>query len=119
MRLLELFSGTKSVSRVAKPTGWETMSLDIDPKHNPGLFMDDMDFETTTWEKRQTKTKYLYIVLCVKLAKRWYCKDAAHLAWLQFGQQEGRGAAWRAAKPWFCATRGHAHATLLSFMSRN
>ena len=36
-RLLELFSGTKSVSRVAETLGWETISLDICPRHEPTI----------------------------------------------------------------------------------
>ena len=46
-RLLELFSGTKSVSKVAKALGWETISLDIDPKFDPDLCMDILDFNYT------------------------------------------------------------------------
>ena len=51
MRLLELFSGTKSVSKVGKTLGWETISLDIDPKFNPDLCMDIMDFDYTQFPK--------------------------------------------------------------------
>ena len=51
MRLLELFSGTKSVSRVARELGWETVSLDIDPRHGPDLCMDIMDFDETQYPK--------------------------------------------------------------------
>ena len=47
MRLLELFSGTKSVSKVAKTLGWGTLSLDICPRHSPGLCMDIMYFDQT------------------------------------------------------------------------
>ena len=36
-RLLELFSGTKSVSRVAESLGFETVSLDICPRHEPTI----------------------------------------------------------------------------------
>ena len=51
MRLLELFSGTKSVSKIAKSLGWETISLDIDPKFNPDFCMDIMDFDYTQFPK--------------------------------------------------------------------
>ena len=51
MRLLELFSGTKSVSKAAKTLGWETVSLDIDPKYNPDLCMDILDFDETQYPK--------------------------------------------------------------------
>ena len=50
-RLLELFSGTKSVSKVARELGWETLSLDICPRHSPDLCMDIMDFDVTKYEK--------------------------------------------------------------------
>ena len=50
-RLLELFSGTKSVSKVARDLGWQTVSLDICPRHSPDLCMDIMDFDETKYEK--------------------------------------------------------------------
>ena len=50
-RLLELFSGTQSVSRVARELGWETISLDICPRHSPDLCMDIMDFDETMYPK--------------------------------------------------------------------
>ena len=51
MRLLELFSGTKGVSKVAKSLGWETVSLDISPKYNPDLCMDILNFDETQYPK--------------------------------------------------------------------
>ena len=51
MRLLELFSGTKSVSKAAKKLGWETTSLDMDGRHGPDLLMDIMDFDETQYPK--------------------------------------------------------------------
>ena len=51
MRLLELFSGTKSVSRCAREIGWQTISLDIDSKHSPDLCMDIMAFDQTLYPK--------------------------------------------------------------------
>ena len=50
-RLLELFSKTKSVSKVAKALGWETISLDIDPKFDPCLCMDILQFDYTQFPK--------------------------------------------------------------------
>ena len=51
MRLLELFSGTRSVPKVAKSLGWETVSLDIDPKYNPDLCMDILNFNETQYPR--------------------------------------------------------------------
>ena len=50
-RLLELFSGTKSFSKVAKTLGWETVSLDIDAAHKPDLVMDILDFDETQYQR--------------------------------------------------------------------
>ena len=50
-RLLELFSGTQSVSRVARRLGWETVSLDIDPTNSPDLCMSVLDFDETAWPR--------------------------------------------------------------------
>ncbi len=51
MRLLELFSGTKSVSKVARELGWVTVSLDIDPRHKPDLLVDILRFDETTYPR--------------------------------------------------------------------
>ena len=45
MRLLELFSGTGSFSKVAKELGWETLSLDIEAKFKPDLLMSIADLD--------------------------------------------------------------------------
>jgi hypothetical protein len=50
-RLLELFSGTKSVSRVAARLGWECVSLDICPRHSPDLCISILAFEETAWPR--------------------------------------------------------------------
>ena len=44
MRVLELFCGTKSFTKVAEARGHECLTLDIDRKFNPDLCMDIMDF---------------------------------------------------------------------------
>ena len=51
MRLLELFSGTGSFSKVAKELGWETLSLDIEAKFKPDLLMSIADFQETQYPK--------------------------------------------------------------------
>ena len=47
MRLLELVSGTQNVSQVAKNLGWETLSLDVCPRHTTDICMDILDFDET------------------------------------------------------------------------
>ena len=51
MRLLELFSGTQSVSRVARRQGWECVSLDIDPTYSPDLCMSVLDFDEQAYPR--------------------------------------------------------------------
>ena len=51
MRALELFSGTKSLSKAAKALGWNTTSLDIDSKYSPDLCMNILDFDETKYGK--------------------------------------------------------------------
>ena len=49
MRLLELFSGTGSVGRVARELGFEVVSLDISAKHSPDFVADILEFDYTIW----------------------------------------------------------------------
>ena len=51
MRLLELFSGTQSVSRVARRQGWECVCLDIDPTYSPDLCMSVLDFDEQAYPR--------------------------------------------------------------------
>ena len=44
-RCLEIFSGTKSVSRVAEALGWECISVDICPRHWPTICDDIRNVE--------------------------------------------------------------------------
>lgn len=43
MKVLELFSGTESFSKVARERGHETFTIDNNPKFNPDLCVDIMD----------------------------------------------------------------------------
>jgi site-specific DNA-cytosine methylase len=45
MKTLELFSGTKSFSKVAKNFGMETLTIDNDYETRPDICIDIMDFE--------------------------------------------------------------------------
>ena len=52
MRLLELFSGVNhSIGKVAQTLGWEVTSVDINPKANPDLLLDILDFDETCWPR--------------------------------------------------------------------
>ncbi len=44
-KLLELFSGSGSVGRVARRLGWEVTALDIDGRQSPELHMSVMDWD--------------------------------------------------------------------------
>lgn len=45
MKILELFSGTASFSKVAKERGHEVFTIDFDKQFNPDLCIDILDFE--------------------------------------------------------------------------
>ena len=49
MRILELFSGTGSVGKVAREMGHEVVSLDISNKYKPDICMDILDFDYKQW----------------------------------------------------------------------
>ena len=51
-RLLELFSGTGSLSKVCQGLGWETLSLDNERNSNPDLLMPIADFDETMYPKK-------------------------------------------------------------------
>ena len=45
MKLLELFSGTKSISKVFNKYNWDTLSVDNDKQQNPDICIDINDFD--------------------------------------------------------------------------
>jgi hypothetical protein len=45
MKLLELFCGTKSVSKIFLKNGWDVKTLDFDPQFNPDFCVDILKFE--------------------------------------------------------------------------
>ena len=51
MRLLELFSGTQSIGKVARELGIEVTSVDIDGRHRPDLLLDIAALDETRWPK--------------------------------------------------------------------
>ena len=44
LRVLDLFSGTGSVSRAFQNAGHEAISLDIDPRNSPNLCMNILEW---------------------------------------------------------------------------
>ena len=49
MRLLELFSGTKSVGRAFEALGWEVTSLDTDTTTRPTICADIQEWDYRTY----------------------------------------------------------------------
>ena len=45
LKILELFAGTGSISSVFKAEGHEVFTVDFDPRHNPDLVIDILDFD--------------------------------------------------------------------------
>jgi len=53
MKLLDLFTGTGSVAKVARDLGYEVTTLDIDARCNPDICADVLEFDYTIWEPGQ------------------------------------------------------------------
>jgi len=51
MKVLELFSGTKSIGKICDEYGWESISVDIHNKFNPTHLCDIMDFDYKQYAK--------------------------------------------------------------------
>ena len=49
-RLLELCCGTGQASRYFQEQGWETTTVDLDPRFNPTILADVRDLDPTRWE---------------------------------------------------------------------
>jgi hypothetical protein len=52
MRILELFSGTGSVAKVAREMGHQVVSLDINNKYKPDICADIMHIDYKQWPKK-------------------------------------------------------------------
>lgn len=57
MKTLDLFSGTKSFSKIADELGYETYTLDIESKNNPTFCIDIMN-----WDYKQLPPGYFHII---------------------------------------------------------
>ena len=49
MKLLEVFSGTKSLGKVAEELGWTVVSLDISPMYSPTICIDVLEWDYTVF----------------------------------------------------------------------
>ncbi len=73
MRVVELFSGTKSVGKVCQAMGFEVMSVDKCTRHNPDLLLDIRDFD----EFRYPKDHFQFIWAsppCESYSQAWSIK---------------------------------------------
>jgi len=51
-KLLEIFCGTKSISKVFEKNGWETYTVDIESKYNPTECINILDFDYKKFDKQ-------------------------------------------------------------------
>ena len=51
MNVLELFCGTKSVGKVCESIGWNTISVDLEPKFKPTHTCNILDFDYKQYSK--------------------------------------------------------------------
>jgi len=51
-KLLEIFCGTKSISKIFEKNGWETYTVDIESKYNPTECINMLDFDYKKFDKQ-------------------------------------------------------------------
>ena len=87
MRLLDLCSGSGSLSRVARSRGWETLTLDIDPRTRPDLLADIREFDPSEhgdwdWVHASPPCNY-YSIACTGCPRDFERGDELSLAALR------------------------------------
>lgn len=60
LKVLELFCGTKSISKAFEKAGHETFTIDNDPQHNPSLCINILDFEIKMLPKEWRKPDIIW-----------------------------------------------------------
>ena len=50
MKLLELFSGTKGISKVFEAAGWDCTTLDLSDKHKPTILANILEWDYTVYK---------------------------------------------------------------------
>lgn len=60
MKILELFCGTKSLSKLAEELGHQTFTIDIDKQFNPDLCIDILDFDVSMLPKEFRNPDFIW-----------------------------------------------------------
>ena len=60
MKVLELFCGTKSISKAFEKAGHETFTVDNDPQHSPDLCINILEFEINDLPKEWRKPEVIW-----------------------------------------------------------
>lgn len=60
MKILELFCGTKSISKAFEKRGHETYTIDNDPQHKPSLCIDILNFDISMLPKEWRKPDIIW-----------------------------------------------------------
>ena len=60
LKVLELFCGTKSISKAFEKAGHETFTVDNESRHNPDLCIDILDFEIDQLPKEWRKPDVIW-----------------------------------------------------------
>ena len=87
MKLLELCSGSGSLSRVARSRGWETLTLDNDPRTRPDLVQDIREFDPAAhgdfdWVHASPPCQF-YSIACTRCPRDFARGDTLSLAALR------------------------------------